>query len=69
MIPNQGTPIKEGAAKFCTDHGVTMVEVIRVSRQSRQTLQNWHKHKPNLFCVVVWGVAGLLDSGGDGESD
>ena len=64
---------KEGAAEFCTLRGVTMVQVILATKQSRQTLQNWHKNKPDLFRTIVYGVSHLLnelgDTGRDGEPD
>lgn len=39
-------------------HGCkSLAELSRVTRQSEQTLINWHKHKPELFEVVCLGVA------------
>lgn len=41
-------------------HGCkSLAELSRVTRQSEQTLINWHKHKPELFDVVCLGVAAL----------
>jgi hypothetical protein len=39
--------------------------VIEMTGQSRQTLQNWHKDKPDLFNVVIAGCVALI---GDRES-
>lgn len=44
-------------------HGCkSLAELSRVTRQSEQTLINWHKHKPELFDVVCLGVAALKSS-------
>jgi len=39
-------------------HGCkSLAEIVRQTKQSAQTLTNWHKHKPELFIVVCVGVA------------
>ena len=39
-------------------HGcLSLAQVARATKQSEQTLINWHKHKPELFAVVCIGVA------------
>lgn len=41
-------------------HGCkSLAEIARITKQSEQTLINWHKHKPELFNVVCVGVAAL----------
>lgn len=34
-------------------------DVIEMTKQSRQTLQNWHNDKPELFRVVIAGCSAL----------
>ena len=49
-------PIKNSPSEYCTSQGLKgLVPVIKATGQSRQTLQNWHKNKPDLFRVVVKG--------------
>ena len=41
-------------------HGCkSLAEIARVTKQSEQTLINWHRNKPELFEVVCVGVANL----------
>jgi len=50
------TPIAESPSEFCRAQGLSSLQVvIEKTGQSRQTLQNWHKYKPDLFRVVVRG--------------
>ena len=50
-------------AEYAVSQGLeSLQEVIRLTSQSRQTLQNWHKHKPDLFRVVVAGCKVLADN-------
>ena len=30
-------------------------QVAQITKQSEQTLSNWHKHKPDLFRIVLLG--------------
>jgi len=32
-------------------------QVAQITKQSEQTLANWHKNKPELFAIVVLGCA------------
>ena len=32
-----------------------LAEVAKLTKQSPQTLNNWHKHKPELFAIVLSG--------------
>ena len=47
---------KNGLSSIAKSHGVTVAQVILVSGQSRQTLQNWAIAKPGLVAVVAAGV-------------
>jgi hypothetical protein len=35
----------------------SLAQAQEMTGQSRQTLTNWHKHKPKLFAVVLAGCA------------
>jgi hypothetical protein len=35
----------------------SLAELVKISEVSEQTLINWHRDKPNLFKIVVPGVA------------
>lgn len=35
----------------------SLAQVSKMTGQSAQTLSNWHKHKPELFRVVILGCA------------
>jgi hypothetical protein len=35
----------------------SLAQVVRISGVSQRTLINWHKHKPQLFAVVLAGCA------------
>lgn len=37
----------------------SLAEVSKISGQSPQTLDNWHKHKPELFKVVLTGCLSI----------
>jgi len=37
----------------------SLATVMEMTGQSRQTLQNWHKDKPDLFRVVIAGCVAL----------
>lgn len=37
----------------------SLAQIARQTKQSAQTLTNWHKHKPELFIAVCVGVAAL----------
>ena len=48
--------ILQSPSKYCIAQGLAGLHVvIEETGQSRQTLQNWHKNKPDLFRVVVKG--------------
>lgn len=34
-------------------------EVVELTKQSRQTLNNWHNDKPELFNVIIAGCVSL----------
>jgi hypothetical protein len=47
-------------AKSAKEAGLnSLAEVSRISGQSPQTLDNWHKHKPELFRVVLAGCLSI----------
>jgi hypothetical protein len=33
----------------------SLAQVSKLTKQSPQTLTNWHKHKPELFAIVLLG--------------
>ena len=37
-------------------------QVAQITKQSEQTLTNWHKHKPELFKVVLLGCCAVIAS-------
>jgi hypothetical protein len=39
-----------------------LAQVQQMTGQSRQTLTNWHKHKPELFAVVLAGCKSIAMS-------
>ena len=50
-----------GAAKQAHDAGLRDLNVVvRLTGQSRQTLGNWAKHKPELFKIVLAGCKAKL---------
>lgn len=51
-------------AMAATEYGLTLADVARMTKQSRQTLANWQKNKPELFTVVLEGCAAM---GGKGK--
>ena len=51
---------KNGLSSIAKSHGVTVAQVMQISGQSRQTLQNWAMAKPALVAVVAAGVRALL---------
>lgn len=48
-------------ADHCKKAGITVKDVLRETQQSRQTLANWLRCKPELFKIVLIGVAAKLD--------
>jgi hypothetical protein len=47
-------------AKAAKEAGLSsLAEVSKISGQSPQTLDNWHKHKPELFKVVLAGCLSI----------
>ncbi len=49
--------INETPSEYCRLFGLTGLKpVIEATGESRQTLQNWRRSKPDLFRVVVAGV-------------
>ena len=44
-------------SQVCQQYGVSLSEVARQTNKSIQTLSNWCRHNPDLFRVVVRGVA------------
>jgi len=40
-----------------------LATVIEMTGQSRQTLQNWYRDKPDLFRVVIAGCVALTQAG------
>jgi len=47
------TPSQQAKSLGCE----SLAQIVRQTKQSAQTLTNWHKHKPELFIVVCVGVA------------
>jgi len=47
------TPLQQAQAAGLKN----MAQVIELTGQSAQTLNNWHKNKPQLFAVVLRGCA------------
>jgi len=48
--------ILQSPSEYCIAQGLAGLHVvIEETGQSRQTLQNWHRNKPDLFKVVVRG--------------
>ena len=44
----------------CTSAGLrSLAELTEITEVSKQTLINWHRHKPVLFAVVVAGAVAV----------
>lgn len=43
-------------SEYTKSHGLTLKQIEDATGQSKQTLINWYKNKPELFNVVVQGV-------------
>jgi len=43
------------ASEYCKQYDIRLVDVMEMTKQSRQTLLNWYKSKPDLFKIVVKG--------------
>ena len=43
------------ASEYVKQYGLRLVDIIEITKVSRQTLLNWHKNKPELFKIVVKG--------------
>jgi hypothetical protein len=41
----------------CKLHGLLLTQLSEITKQSQQTLINWHKSKPELFESVVIGAS------------
>lgn len=39
-----------------------MIELSIISNKPRKTLENWHKHNPQLFKVVVAGCVAIKEN-------
>jgi hypothetical protein len=46
---------KKTAGELSNDFGIPLVEVKKMTNVSLQTLDNWHKNKPLLFKIVIYG--------------
>lgn len=47
-------------SQACRDAGLkSLNELAEMTHQSAQTLINWHKHKPELFRIVLAGAAAV----------
>lgn len=45
------------ASKACKEAGLkSLAELASLSKQSTQTLDNWSKHKPELFKLLIAGA-------------
>lgn len=51
MTPSQ--QVKEAGLK-------NLLQVQQLTRQSAQTLTNWHRYKPDLFKIVLLGCVEIL---------
>lgn len=46
----------------CKKAGLSsLAELVKITKQSEQTLINWHKNKPELFAVLVAGAVSVKD--------
>ena len=53
---------KSTASAWARTSGLkSLAQVSTITGVSRQTLTNWHKHKPTLFSVVIQGCIALED--------
>ena len=51
-------------AQTIKHHGLkSLTQVSELTGQSAQTLINWHKHKPQLFKIVILGCIAKLHPG------
>lgn len=49
--------MKMSASETVKNHGLkNLKQVAEATKQSTQTLGNWHKNKPELFEIVVLGT-------------
>ena len=51
-------------AVVCKQHGTTLKALSEATKQSRQTLDNWFKYKPELFRICIYGVLYSQDKEG-----
>ena len=59
---------RQPASAYCKQQGLkSLKQVEELTGQSRQTLLNWHKYKPQLFRVVVAGALALNPQGEEKE--
>jgi len=45
----------------------SLAVVIEMTGISRQTLENWHRNRPQLFDVILAGCVAKLERGGHGD--
>jgi len=55
--------ILQSPSEYAIKAGLSGLHVaIELTGTSRQTLQNWHKNKPELFKAVIAGCVSLIES-------